>query len=179
MFGFFIGSSRERALGRKRFFSASLAAPAGIADVSSTESQRCQPPTLGKAFDVLGRTTRNSPIRIGVWNVVPHQQFGIRKNCPKQPTSPVSTHGEVVKTNKSETFDPICFDPTVNIARRSPRSGPGRTTVTRPEQPICRKSSECHSEVHIGAHKFDRLMQSVLTRSDRFVPMLHANFRSL
>ena len=100
------------------------------------------------------------------------------KNGPKQPTSLVSTHSEVVKTNKSETFDPICFDPSVNIARRSPRSGPGRTTVTRPEQRICRKSSDCHSEVHIGAHKFDRLMQSVLTRSDRFVPMLHSNYRS-
>ena len=101
---------------------------------------------------MVGRTTRNS-----------HQQYGIKKkkNGPEQPTSPVSTHSEVVKTNKSETFDSICFDPSVNIARRSPRSGPGRTTVTRPEQPICRKSSECHSEVHIGAHKFDRLMQSV------------------
>ena len=35
--------------------------------------------------------------------------------------------------------------------------------------------SDCHSGVHIGAQNSDRLMQSVLTRSDRFVP-IHANF---
>ena len=51
LFGFFIGFSRQRTLGGKRFVSASLAAPEGIADVSSNESQRCQPPTLGKAID--------------------------------------------------------------------------------------------------------------------------------
>ena len=82
-----------------------------------------------------------------------------KKNGPKQPTSLVSTHGEVVKTSKSETFDPICFDPSVNIARRSPRSGPGRTTVTRPEQPICRKSSDCHSEDHINDNDNDTLRE--------------------
>ena len=71
----------------------------------------------------VGRTTRNSPIRISMWNVVPHPQNGMKNNSPRQPTSPVSTHGEVVKTNKSETFDAICFDPSSNIARRSPRSG--------------------------------------------------------
>ena len=54
---------------------------------------------------------------------MPHQQNGIKKNGPKQPTSPVSTHGEVVKTNKSETFDAMCFDPSVNIGRRRPQSG--------------------------------------------------------
>ena len=72
---------------------------------------------------MVGRTSRNSPIRIAMWNVVPHQQYGIKNNGLKQPTSPVSTHGEVVKTNKSETFGTICFDPSVNIARRRPRSG--------------------------------------------------------
>ena len=51
MFGFYIDSSRERTLGGKWFVSASLAAPEGIADVSSNESQQCQPPTLGKAID--------------------------------------------------------------------------------------------------------------------------------
>ena len=65
---------------------------------------------------MVGRTTRNSSIRISMWNVVPHPQHGINNNSPKQPTSPVSTHGEVVKTNKSETFDAICFDPSSNIA---------------------------------------------------------------
>ena len=38
MFGFFIGCSRERTLGGKRFLSASLAAQEGIAEVSSIES---------------------------------------------------------------------------------------------------------------------------------------------
>ena len=42
---------------------------------------------------MVGRTTRNSPTRIGMWNVVPHQQYGIKNNGPKQPTSPVSSHG--------------------------------------------------------------------------------------
>ena len=74
--------------------------------------------------NMVGRTTRNSPIRIGMWNVVPHQKKkGIKNNGPKQPTSPVSTHGEVVKTNTPETFDAICYDTSVNIARRRPRSG--------------------------------------------------------
>ena len=52
MFGFYIGFSRQRTLGGKRFFSASLAALQGIADVFNTKSQRCQPPTLEKALDV-------------------------------------------------------------------------------------------------------------------------------
>ena len=38
--------------------------------------------------------------------------------------------------------------------------------------------SDCHSDVRVGAQKFDRLMQSMLTRSDRFVHVFHANFRS-
>ena len=50
LFGFHIGSSRERTPSGKRFVSASLAAPEGIADVSSNESQRYQPPTLEKAI---------------------------------------------------------------------------------------------------------------------------------
>ena len=72
---------------------------------------------------MVGRTTRNSPIRISMWNVVPHPQNGIKNNSPKEPALPVSTHGEVVKTNKSEIFDAICFDPSINIARRISRSG--------------------------------------------------------
>ena len=51
MFGFFIGFSRQRKLGRKRFVSASLAAPEGIADVSSTESLRFRQSTVGEAID--------------------------------------------------------------------------------------------------------------------------------
>ena len=51
MIGFYIDSSRERTLGGKRFVSASLAAPEGIADVTNTESRRFRQPPLGKATD--------------------------------------------------------------------------------------------------------------------------------
>ena len=125
-----------------------------IADVGSTVSQPFRKSTLGKALmhhvqnilsgrsdrikftgvarhdqrhliaraHMVGRTTRNSPTRIGMWNVVPHQQYGIKNNGPKQPTSPVSSHGSV------------------NIGRRRPRSGHGRTTARRLEKHVSRKS---------------------------------------
>ena len=51
LFGFHIGSSRERTLRGKWFVSASLAAPDGIADVSSNESLRFRQPPLAKAID--------------------------------------------------------------------------------------------------------------------------------
>ena len=51
MFGFYIESSRERALRGKWFVSASLAAQEGIADVTSTESRRFRQSPLGKATD--------------------------------------------------------------------------------------------------------------------------------
>ena len=51
MFAFCIGFSGERTLSAKRFVSASLAAPEGTADVTSTESQRFRRPTLKKATD--------------------------------------------------------------------------------------------------------------------------------
>ena len=51
MFGFDIGFSRERTLSGKRFFSTSLAAQEGIADVTSTESLRCRQSPLAKAID--------------------------------------------------------------------------------------------------------------------------------
>ena len=44
-----------------------------------------------------------------------HLKNGITNNSPKQPTSPVSTHGEVVETNTSEAFDTIWFDPSDNM----------------------------------------------------------------
>ena len=52
MFRFFIGFSRQRTLGGKRFVSASLAAPEGIADVTNTESRRFRQSPLAKAIDV-------------------------------------------------------------------------------------------------------------------------------
>ena len=72
---------------------------------------------------MVGRTTTNSPTRIGMWNVVLHQKNGIKNNGPKQPTSLVLTQDEVVKTNKPQTFDAIYFDSSTNFAQRSPRSG--------------------------------------------------------
>ena len=51
MFGFYIDSSRERTLGGKRFVSASLAAPKGIADVTNSESRRFRQSPLAKAID--------------------------------------------------------------------------------------------------------------------------------
>ena len=51
MFGFYIESSRERALRGKRFVLASLAAPEGIADVTNTESRRFRRSPLAKAID--------------------------------------------------------------------------------------------------------------------------------
>ena len=51
MFGFYISFSRERTLGGKRFVSASLAAPEGIADVTNTESRRFRQSPLAKAID--------------------------------------------------------------------------------------------------------------------------------
>ena len=49
MFGLYIGISAERTLSAKRFVSASLAAPEGTADVTSSESQRFRRATLAKA----------------------------------------------------------------------------------------------------------------------------------
>ena len=72
---------------------------------------------------MVGRTTTNSPTRIGMWKVVLHQNNGIKNNGPKQPTSLVLTQDEVVKTNKSQTFDAIYFDSSTNIAQRCFRSG--------------------------------------------------------
>ena len=51
IFGFFICFSRQRTLGGKRFVSASLAAPEGIADVTNTESRRFRQSPLAKAID--------------------------------------------------------------------------------------------------------------------------------
>ena len=51
LFGFHIGSSRERTPSGKWFVSASLAAPEGIADVTNTESRRFRQSPLAKAID--------------------------------------------------------------------------------------------------------------------------------
>ena len=58
-----------------------------------------------------------------------------------EPTSPVSTHGEVVKTNKPHTFDAICFEPfSQHCSTSSAIRTHGKTTVRRPEKHVCRKS---------------------------------------
>ena len=51
MFGFFIGSSRERTLSGKRFVSATLAAPGGTANVTNTESRRFRQSAIEKAIE--------------------------------------------------------------------------------------------------------------------------------
>ena len=50
MFGFFIGSSRERTLSGKRFVSATLAAPGGTAYVTNTESRRFRQSAIGESY---------------------------------------------------------------------------------------------------------------------------------
>ena len=51
MFIFHVCFSQERTLSGKRWVTASLAEPEGIADVTSTESQRFRPSTLAKPID--------------------------------------------------------------------------------------------------------------------------------
>ena len=51
MFIFYVCFGQERTLSGKRWVTASLAEPEGIADVTSTESQRFRPSTLAKPVD--------------------------------------------------------------------------------------------------------------------------------
>ena len=51
MFIFYVCFRQERTLSGKRWVTASLVEPEGIADVTSTESQRFRPSTLAKPID--------------------------------------------------------------------------------------------------------------------------------
>ena len=51
MFTFYVCFSQERTLSGKRWVTASLAEPEGIADVTITESQRFRPSTHAKPID--------------------------------------------------------------------------------------------------------------------------------
>ena len=128
------------------------------------------------ARTLISRTCGTSPTQIDNWHVTPEN--GFKKNSPEQPTSPVSTHGEVVETTTSETFDAIWFDPSDNMPSAIKTYGNVHDVRSRAG---C-LSQELAAEISRGAWARIRLISSTQTspaKKKQFcVPTLTSEWRS-